>query len=105
MTNPIERITINPDQCSGGPCIRDTRIEIAVILDGLAEGMTEPEIMDHYPQVTRDDIHAPLAYATDLAYASAWKTGTCNEAEKAEMEVRPPAPIQKRNIRTKQFSK
>ncbi len=72
----IRRITSKPDVCGGRPCIRDTRIEIAVILDGLAEGMTEPEIIDHYPQLTKDDIHACFAYAADLAHESVWKTGT-----------------------------
>lgn len=70
------RITSKPNVCGGRPCIRDTRIEIAVILDGLAEGMTESEIIDHYPQLTKDDIHACLAYAADLAHESVWKTGT-----------------------------
>ena len=59
----MAHITSKPNVCGGRPCIRDTRIEIAVILDGLAEGMTEPEIIDHYPQLTKDDIHASLAYA------------------------------------------
>jgi uncharacterized protein (DUF433 family) len=72
----LARITSRPEVCGGRPCIRDTRIEIAVILDGLAEGMTEPEIIDHYPQLTRDDIHGCLAYAADLAHESIWKTGT-----------------------------
>ena len=72
----LGRITSSSNVCGGRPCIRDTRIEIAVILDGLAEGMTEPEIIDHYPQLTRDDIHASLAYAADLAHESVWKTGT-----------------------------
>ncbi len=72
----MERITSKPNVCGGRPCIRDTRIEIAVILDGLAEGMTEPELIDHYPQLSKDDIHASLAYAADLAHESVWKTGT-----------------------------
>ena len=72
----MARITLEPNVCGGRPCIRDTRIEIAIILDGLAEGMTEPEIIDHYPQLTKDDIHACLAYAADLAHESVWKTGT-----------------------------
>jgi uncharacterized protein (DUF433 family) len=71
----MERITSKPNICGGRPCIRDTRIEIAVILDGLAEGITEPEIMDHYAQVTKDDIRACLAYAADLVHESVWKTG------------------------------
>ena len=72
----MERITSKANVCGGRPCIRGTRIEIAVILDSLAEGMTEPEIMDHYPQLTKDDIHAALAHAADLAHESVWKTGT-----------------------------
>ena len=71
-----ERITSKPNVCGGRPCVRDTRIEIAVILDGLAEGMTEAEILDHYPQLNKDDIHAALAHAADLAHESVWKTGT-----------------------------
>jgi len=77
----IKRITSKHNVCGGRPCIRDTRIEIAVILDGLAEGMTEPEIMDHFPQLSPEDIHAALAYAADLAHESVWKTGTFDEAE------------------------
>jgi uncharacterized protein (DUF433 family) len=64
------KISSKRNVCGGRPCIGDTRIEIAVMLDGLAEGMTEPEIIDHYRQLTRDDIHASLAYATDLAHES-----------------------------------
>jgi uncharacterized protein (DUF433 family) len=72
----ITRITSRPDVCGGRPCVRDTRIEIAVILDGLAEGLAEADLIDHYPQLTIDDIHAALAYAADLAHESVWKTGT-----------------------------
>jgi uncharacterized protein (DUF433 family) len=68
------RVTAKQDVCGGRPCIRDTRIEIAVILDGLAEGMTEQEIIDHYPQLTVGDIRAALAYAADLSHESIWKT-------------------------------
>jgi uncharacterized protein (DUF433 family) len=67
-------VTLNPDVCGGKPCIRDTRIEIAVILDGLAEGLTEEQMLDHYPQLAREDIHAALAYAADLAHEGVWKT-------------------------------
>ena len=70
----IGRITLNPSVCGGKPCVRDTRIEIAVILDGLAEGMTPEEIIDHYPQLTKEDIRAALAYAAELAHEGIWKT-------------------------------
>ena len=68
------RVTLKPEVCGGKPCIRDTRIEITVILDGLAEGMKESELIDHYPQLKPDDIRAALAYAADLAHESVWKT-------------------------------
>jgi uncharacterized protein (DUF433 family) len=60
MKEPADksRVTVNAGVCGGRPCIRDTRIEIAVILDGLAEGLTVDEIIDHYPQLTREDILA-----------------------------------------------
>ena len=72
----MARITSRADVCGGRPCIRDTRIEIAIILDGLAEGLSEADLIDHYPQLTTEDIHAALAYAADLAHESIWKTGT-----------------------------
>jgi len=72
----MARITSRPDVCGGRPCVRDTRIEIAVILDGLAEGLAEADLIDHYPHLTTEDIHAALAYAADLAHESVWKTGT-----------------------------
>ena len=68
------RVTLKPDVCGGRPCIRDSRIEIAVILDGLAEGLTEADIIDHYPQLTVEDIRAALAYAAELSHESIWKT-------------------------------
>jgi len=43
-------------------------------LDGLAEGLTFEDIIDHYPQLTREDILAALAYAADLAHEGLWKT-------------------------------
>lgn len=52
------RVTVDPGVCGGRPCIRDTRIEIAVILDGLAEGLTIEDLIDHYPQLTREDVLA-----------------------------------------------
>lgn len=74
MTTPLqERIAIDSDVCGGRPHIRGTRIEIAVILDGLAEGLTPEELVDHYPQLTLDDIHAALAYAAELSRESIFK--------------------------------
>lgn len=68
------RVTLKPDVCGGRPCIRETRIEIAVILDGLAEGLSEADIIDHYPQLAIEDVRAALAYAAELSHESVWKT-------------------------------
>ncbi len=69
----LKRVTVNPDICAGKPCIRGTRIYIAIILDALAEGLTPEEIIDHYPSLTIDDIHAALAYAAELSRENIWK--------------------------------
>jgi uncharacterized protein (DUF433 family) len=69
----LNRVTVDPDKCSGKPCIRGSRIYIAVILDGLAEGLSPEEIIDHYPQLTIDDIHGALAYAAELSRENVWK--------------------------------
>ena len=56
LMNPLlERISIDPNVCSGKPCIRGTRIWLSLILDFLADGMTMDEIMEEYPQLTVDD--------------------------------------------------
>jgi uncharacterized protein (DUF433 family) len=59
----IERVVLDSQICGGKPCVRGTRIPVAVILDGLAEGLAPHDLIDHYPQLTEDDIHAALAYA------------------------------------------
>jgi uncharacterized protein (DUF433 family) len=69
----VERISVDPAVCAGKPCIKGTRIYIAIILDGLAEGLTPEQIIDHYPGLTVDDIHAALAYAAALARENTWK--------------------------------
>lgn len=69
----LSRITVNPEVCSGKPCIRGTRIYIAVILDGLAEGLTPEQLVEHYPQLTLEDIRAALAYAAELSMENIWK--------------------------------
>ncbi len=69
----LERVAVNPAVCTGKPCIRGTRIYIAVIQDALAEGLTPDQIIEHYPQLTVDDIRATLAYAAELARENVWK--------------------------------
>jgi len=63
MSDLLSRITINPEQCSGRPCIRGMRIRVTDVLELLAGGMTAEEILADYPYLEADDIRACLAYA------------------------------------------
>jgi uncharacterized protein (DUF433 family) len=63
-----DRITSDPEICHGTMCIRGTRIFVSVILDNLAAGMNPEEIVEEYPTLTVDDVHAAIAYAAELAY-------------------------------------
>jgi uncharacterized protein (DUF433 family) len=60
-----DRIEINPAVMLGKPVIRGTRIPVELILRKLGEGATEADLLDAYPRLTREDIHAALAYAAD----------------------------------------
>ena len=59
----LNRITSNPRQCGGRPCIRSMRIRVKDVLDMLADGASEPEILQDYPDLEAADIRACLAYA------------------------------------------
>ena len=58
-------ITIEPGKRSGQPCIRGLRMTVQDVLEYLAGGMTEEEILDEFPDLTREDIRACLAFAAD----------------------------------------
>jgi uncharacterized protein (DUF433 family) len=58
-------ITIEPGKMGGKPCIRGLRITVCDVLDYLASGMTEDEILHDFPDLTREDIRACLAFAAD----------------------------------------
>ena len=62
-----ERITVDPLVCHGKACITGTRIMVSVILDNLADGVREKEILKSYPSLTSDDIKAAIAYAAELS--------------------------------------
>jgi len=62
----INRITLDDNVCSGKPTIRGMRYTVDLILDLLASGMTENEILDDYPALEPDDIKACLAFASRL---------------------------------------
>ncbi len=71
-----ERITIEPGKRSGKPCIRGLRITVSDVLDYLASGMSESQIIQDFPELTVEDTRACLAFAADrerkLASAGAW---------------------------------
>ena len=58
-----ERITINPKQCGGRPCIRGMRIRVTDVLDLLAAGLNFDQILDEMPDLEREDISAAINYA------------------------------------------
>ena len=62
----LSRISISPDVCFGKPCIRGTRLWVSLIIDNLAAGVTEKELLDSYPGLVRKDILAALAYAAEM---------------------------------------
>jgi len=59
------RITVNPDQMNGMPCVRNLRIPISTVVDMLAEGMTDKEILEAYPDLEPQDIKESLKYAAE----------------------------------------
>lgn len=58
------RITVDPDQCGGRPCIRGMRIRVSDVLDLLANGLTPQEILDEMPDLEIEDIRASLRFAS-----------------------------------------
>lgn len=62
-----ERITVDPEVCHGKACIKGTRIMVSVILDNLAAGIPNEEILKSYPSLSVEDIQASLDYAAELA--------------------------------------
>ena len=63
--NYSEIIKINPNKRFGKPCVRDTRITVYDVLGWLASNMTVTEILTDFPELTKEDINACLAYAAD----------------------------------------
>jgi uncharacterized protein (DUF433 family) len=62
-----ERITVDPLVCHGKACIKGTRIMVSIILDNLAEGVSEEEILKSYPSLSPEDIKTAIAYAAELS--------------------------------------
>jgi uncharacterized protein (DUF433 family) len=60
----ISRITLNPNQCGGRPCIRGLRIRVKDVLDLLAAGVDQTQILKDYPYLETEDIQASLEFAS-----------------------------------------
>ncbi|MEF2278979.1 DUF433 domain-containing protein [Deinococcus sp. YIM 134068] len=58
----FDRITLNPSQCGGRPCIRGMRIRVSDVLDLLGTGVEVNEILSDYPDLKREDIYAALVW-------------------------------------------
>jgi uncharacterized protein (DUF433 family) len=63
MSNLMERITINPEQCGGRPCIRGMRIRVIDVLDLFAAGLSSEQILEEMPDLEAEDLQAALRYA------------------------------------------
>ena len=64
MAEIADRITVNPEQCGGRPCIRGLRIRVVDVLDLLASGLTADQVLDEHPDLETEDILACLRYAS-----------------------------------------
>ena len=67
MSLLLHRISIDPQICGGRPCIKGTRIWVSLILDFLADGMNEAELLSEYPHLSHDDVLAAIAYGAEAA--------------------------------------
>ena len=63
----MKRITVDPKQMNGVPCIRGLRIPVATVVDMVAEGLTTNEILRSFPDLEAADVHAALLYAAEDA--------------------------------------
>lgn len=62
-----DKISYDPEICHGKACIKGTRVMVSVILDNLAEGLTEQEILSEYPSLKNGDVQVAIKYAASLA--------------------------------------
>ena len=63
MSDLLKRITVNPEQCGGRPCIRGMRIRVTDVLDLYAAGLSAEQILEEMPDLEADDLRAALLYA------------------------------------------
>ena len=65
MATLMDRITVNPKQCGGRPCIRSMRIRVTDVLNLLAHDLTREQILEEHPDLELEDIRACLRFASD----------------------------------------
>lgn len=65
LLDRLDRITFDPEQCGGRPCIRNMRIRVKDVLGMLAAGMSEAEILNDFPCLDTEDIRACIQFAAD----------------------------------------
>ncbi|MBA3473136.1 MAG: DUF433 domain-containing protein [Rubrobacter sp.] len=63
----LARISVNPEVCFGKPCIRGHRIWVSLVLDLLASGLGVEAVLEEYPQLTREDVLACIAYGAEMS--------------------------------------
>ncbi len=63
----LSRISIDPNVCFGKPCIRGSRIWVSLLLDRMADGESEAELLSDYPQLVQDDLRAALAFGAEMS--------------------------------------
>jgi uncharacterized protein (DUF433 family) len=64
MADLLARITLNPQQCGGRPCIRGMRIRVSDVLDLFVAGLSAEQILEEMPDLEADDLKAALLFAT-----------------------------------------
>ncbi len=66
MDKLLQRISLDPQICGGKACIEGTRIWVSLVLDFLADGMPEAEVLAEYPQLSHEDVLAAIAYGAEM---------------------------------------
>jgi len=65
MTYLAERITVDPEQCGGRPCVRGMRIRVSDVLDLLADGLSPEQVVEELPDLELQDVQACLRFASE----------------------------------------
>src|ERR1700730_16183918 len=75
MADLMDRITVNPEQCGGRPCVRGMRIRVVDVLDLFAAGLSKEQILEEMPDLQLEDLTACLQYARRRVYQAVLATG------------------------------